>query len=702
MTALITILLWMMLILAPAQADAPAPRGAETYGHSARQGGLECSTTDPCDEVLPGAVRFERPEGKPYAIGYDTEGIRLGWVVLSNDVVDVKGYSGKPMSTLVGLAEDGTITGGQVVHHSEPILLVGIPEEKLHEFVDSYVGVRANENVVVGKATGKQRSVDIVSGATVTVLAQNRTILDSARELAQDVGVIERVALVPGHFVEEEEPWSWGRMLDEGVFGRLTVTTAQMGETGRGYQDAKGGHEAFIDLYFTIADAPQVGRALLGDGTYRHHMASLAEGEHLLVILGNGRSTFKGSGFVRGGIFDRVRVEQGLSALMFRDLDYSNVSGVAVDDAPEFKEGALFITRDGRLDPGQAFDLVFLGSRFDGQGGFSREFHAFTASHRIPKSVYQLDGPDPADAIWKQAWRNNTVEVAVLVAWLGSLIGLFAGRRWLTAKMKRLQVIHIVMMSISFVVGGLILHAQPSITQLLTFVGSVVHGWRWRLFLSEPLLFISWIFIAGVILVWGRGVFCGWACPYGSMSELAHKLGRALKIPQFEVPEPIHRKLRLTRYAVLIGLVATYLYDPVLGEQAAEIEPFKSTFFVAFWTREWFFAGWWILLFVLSFVTWRPFCQYLCPLGAGLAIPGSLRVSGPHRRDFCSKCKICTKGCEPRAIRPDGTIDPRDCLSCMECEANWGDDQVCPPLVKVRRDLEKKGKGRKVYPREVA
>ncbi|NOY24334.1 MAG: 4Fe-4S binding protein [Oligoflexia bacterium] len=693
---------WCMVCVAWAGAPAPAPSGALSYGHKARHTALDCNATDPCDLALPGATRFDSVPGKPYMVGFDDAGNKLGWVVLSTDLGNIKGYSGNPISTLVGLDPNGVIAGGRVVHHSEPILLLGIPEQRLHDFVDQYKGVKADETVVVGKASGNQRAVDIVSGATVTALAENRTILESARELGQDVGVIKRVVQVPGHFViDDGPPWTWAELEDRHALGYLTVTPKQMDVNGKGYEDSVGGDQAFIDLVFAVADPPQIGRTLLGDGIYRYAMSKLQPGEHLLVILGNGKSSFKGSGFVRGGAFDRVRVEQGLSVLTFRDLDYTNISGPDVADAPDFKEGALFVTRDNQLDPGRPFDLVFLGSRFDGKGGYSREFHTFSQTFRIPKAIYKLDGPDPEQAIWRQAWRNDTVQVSIVIAWLLTLIGLFSSRRWLTGNMKRLRRIHIGMMGFSFVVGGLILGAQPSVTQLLTFISSVVHEWHWGLFLTEPLLFVSWIFIAVVSLIWGRGVFCGWACPYGSMSELLYKLGRALKIPEFEIPDPIHRKLRLVRYAVLIGLIVVYLKDPILGEQAAEIEPFKSTFFVAFWTRQWYFAGWWLILFVLSFLTYRPFCQYICPLGAGLAVPGSLRISGPHRREFCSKCKICARGCEPRAIRPDGTIDPRDCLSCMECEANWGDDKVCPPLVKLRRDLEKRGQARRVKPREI-
>jgi NosR/NirI family nitrous oxide reductase transcriptional regulator len=50
-----------------------------------------------------------------------------------------------------------------------------------------------------------------------------------------------------------------------------------------------------VDLFFGVVDAPQIGRALLGDPSYEHPMAKLAEGEQLLAIFNRGESSFKGS-----------------------------------------------------------------------------------------------------------------------------------------------------------------------------------------------------------------------------------------------------------------------------------------------------------------------------------------------------------------------------------------------------------------------
>jgi NosR/NirI family nitrous oxide reductase transcriptional regulator len=236
-------------------------------------------------------------------------------------------------------------------------------------------------------------------------------------------------------------------------------------------------------------------------------------------------------------------------------------------------------------------------------------------------------------------------------------------------------------MVVSFLLLGVYMRAQPSVTQILTLAGSVAGEWRWDLCLSEPLIFLSWIFIAIVSLIWGRGVFCGWVCPYGAMTELLFKVTQKLGLKSYELPDAWHLKLRYLRYGVLFVLIPAFLWDSVLGEKLAEVEPFKSTFLVPAWQRSGGLLAWWLILLVASTFMYRPFCRYLCPLGAGLALFGSFRASGPRRRQFCSSCTICTRGCEPRAFRPDGTIDPRECLSCMECEATYRNEAVCPPLI---------------------
>ena len=102
----------------------------------------------PCTEVMPEADSFSERKGSPlYLEAYKTEdGSKkvIGYVFLSVDIVDIPAYSGKPMVTLVGMDRSGIITGVKVIQHSEPILMVGIPEEELTNFANQYVGLKAD------------------------------------------------------------------------------------------------------------------------------------------------------------------------------------------------------------------------------------------------------------------------------------------------------------------------------------------------------------------------------------------------------------------------------------------------------------------------------------------------------------------------------------------------------------------------------
>ena len=70
-------------------------------------------------EILPGAETFQQVANQAYWEGHDAKGEIVGWVALSTDVVSIKGYSGKPLVTLVGLDTEGVISGAKLIHHSD-------------------------------------------------------------------------------------------------------------------------------------------------------------------------------------------------------------------------------------------------------------------------------------------------------------------------------------------------------------------------------------------------------------------------------------------------------------------------------------------------------------------------------------------------------------------------------------------------------
>jgi Regulator of nitric oxide reductase transcription len=150
----------------------------------------------PCKDVFPGATHFSERQGQPpYVEAYDSDGAQkklLGYVMLSTDITDTPAYSGKPVVTLIGMDMQGRFVGVKVLKHSEPILLLGIPESTLIRFNNQYVGRSVTDNIEVGPSRPEENvvGVDAISGATVTVIAQNQVVMASGAAVARQTGII--------------------------------------------------------------------------------------------------------------------------------------------------------------------------------------------------------------------------------------------------------------------------------------------------------------------------------------------------------------------------------------------------------------------------------------------------------------------------------------------------------------------------------
>lgn len=135
---------------------------------------------------FPGADRIAELDGTPPAAPVFRGHELLGYVFLSDDVVRIPAYSGKPVSVLVGFDVSGEIMGVRIVDHEEPILLVGITEENLAAYVNQYTGGNVFDRFKIG---GEERpgyvTVDGISGATITVMVLNASITRAARTVAE-------------------------------------------------------------------------------------------------------------------------------------------------------------------------------------------------------------------------------------------------------------------------------------------------------------------------------------------------------------------------------------------------------------------------------------------------------------------------------------------------------------------------------------
>jgi len=652
----------------------------------------------PCAEVLPGATIFSERKGRPFYVeGYVEEknGKRLaGYVMLSTDITDIPAYSGKPVVTLIGMDATGRFTGSRILKHSEPILLLGIPESALVRFNQQYLGKFVGDNIEIGQSRPEEDIIglDAISGATVTVIAQNQVMMSSGAAVARQVGILERTVRPQARLLETGATPDWATLATEGSVKKLTVTPEQVG--------LPRAAQPFIELWYGYLNQPDVGRAVLGEAGWQNLLARLKPGEHaIFVIRSGGKESFKGSGFVRGGLYDRVQVRQGQDAFTFRDLDYLNLYGLAAAGAPRFDESAIFIIRSDAFSAAYPWKFTFLGNRVDRETG-TRSFANFDSEYWLPAQYLDGGRPEvkkPAPP-WLRVWQTRRYEIAAFAALLIAVAVVYAQRDRLTRAATRNNKWPVNgfkysfwIISIGFV--GFHLMAQPSITQVLTWFHALLFQWRWELFLTDPFIFLFWIFIVATVFLWGRGLFCGWLCPFGSLSELLYKIGGwvGLKRFQFKLPKVWHHRLKWVKYGVFGGLLAVSVFSMGLAEMLAEVEPFKTTFLVGLFNRSWPYTLFATGLLGLSIFTERPFCKYLCPLGASLAMPTTFRWFGLKRKSECGSCKACAVGCGSQAIDEHGRIDQRECLHCLDCMVLYTDDHACPPLVHERKRRGKAG-----------
>ncbi|MEY8838934.1 regulatory protein NosR, partial [Cribrihabitans sp. XS_ASV171] len=169
-----------------------------------------------------------------------------------------------------------------------------------------------------------------------------------------------------------EAPDSWMEMEGDGTLRRLSLDVGQVNAAFAAMDDPRAGERAltdppetgFIDMQMALVSVPPIGRAILGEADYGNLESWLEPGDHAIAVMGRGLYSFKGSGYVRGGIFDRIVLIQDDVSVRFRDRGHRRMGQIALEDAPEFIERDLFkIPADSGFDPTKPFHLQLLVHR---------------------------------------------------------------------------------------------------------------------------------------------------------------------------------------------------------------------------------------------------------------------------------------------------------------------------------------------------
>ena len=629
----------------------------------------------------------------------------IGYSFETDDIALIPAYSGEPVNSLVSMDTDGKIISVTVLEHHEPILLVGIPEHKLHTFTDQYAGLMSTDLVKIG-GQGENESIHIdgLSGATVTVMVVNLGIMRAAKEVAKNKGIIEidEVDQQPIADIKQDvfQKKNWTELTGDGSIRRMVLKNSQIEDSFAGTDgelenplSQEKADASFIDLYYTQLNIPTIGRNLIGDSEYQWLQDEMKEGEHALALMGNGFS-FKGSGYVRGGIFDRIQIHQGDNVFSFRDLDQYRVNDIYSEGAPSFKEMSIFIIRDHhKFDPGSEWEIELLVRRQTGplDSIFSSfKTHYLPIEDYLSRPIVNIEQELSDLPMWQQVWYAKQIPVTILIISMILIIIVIFLQDWLVKFPRFLHTFRRAFLIYTVLFVGWYSLGQVSIVNVLTFMKALMSDFRWETFLLDPIIFCIWMFIAVTLLLWGRGIFCGWLCPFGALQELVGELAVKLKIPQYVVPFAIHERLWAVKYLILFALFGLSLESLQTAEVYAEVEPFKTVFLLNF-DRDWPFILYASALIFVSIFSRKVYCRYVCPLGAAIAVPSGIRLfDWLKRRKECGEpCQLCAVECEIGAIEKNGDINLRECHHCLDCQVTYQNENKCPPLVAKQKKLKR-------------
>jgi NosR/NirI family nitrous oxide reductase transcriptional regulator len=664
-------------------------------------------------EIFPGADRLGSATGDPLVAPAYQQGQQLGFVFLTSDFMNTTGYSGKPIHQLVAMDMQGVIRKVLLVEHHEPIVLIGIPEKRITAVLKAYEGLDVGKLV---RGT-QDHNIDIVTGATVTVMVMDDTILLSAIKVARLYGLsglrAERKPAGPVASVNQDinEIEDWLGLISDGSVRRLKISLQQINQAfadsgnplALEFPEEGEADEIFIELYAAVVSIPSIGRSLLGENEYRNLRKKLKPGEQAILLAGDGRFSFKGSGYVRGGIFDRFQIIQGDTSIRFHDNYHKRLRRLAAEGAPELKDVDLFRTpADVQFNAATAWKLELLVGR--NIGPTKKAFLTFDLDYSPPEkylSFTEMKVPEGdettstgqsamAEPIWKKMWQLKLAQIVVLGFALAVLTLIFFFQDWLVKRPKYTDRIRIGFLIFTLFGIGWYFNAQLSVVNILAMFNALVSGFDWGYFLMEPLIFILWGSVAAALLFWGRGPYCGWLCPFGALQELISRIAKLLNIKQVTVPWAIHERVWTFKYLIFLLLFGLSLYSLEWAERLAEVEPFKTAIILKF-VRDWPYVVFALAVLLPGIFIERFYCRYLCPLGAALAIPGRLRMfSWLKRYKECgSPCQRCANECMVQAIHPEGNINVNECLFCLHCQVVYSDDHICPVLIQKRLKRER-------------
>lgn len=200
-------------------------------------------------------------------------------------------------------------------------------------------------------------------------------------------------------------------------------------------------------------------------------------------------------------------------------------------------------------------------------------------------------------------------------------------------------------------------------------------------------------YIFGILIIFGillGRLICGFLCPFGFVQDLLYKI----PIKKIEVSKKLDKLLRKLKYIILLLMVI--ILPMIITNEFNIASPYFCKYICPAGTLGGsiplliknkglrsmlgFLFAWKMLLLIITLVSsiliYRPFCKYICPLGAFYSFFNKFSFYKLEvNKDKCNQCGLCEKKCKMGVdIRKD--INSLECIRCLECKDICNKDAI--------------------------
>ena len=615
-----------------------------------------------------------------------------GYTFHTAEIYPVRGYGGKPIDIMIGLTPEGLYTGFVVIEHYEPIFIKGDGPQKLETYMAQLINVAASNNIFVSSDNNKTNQessnityIDGITSASVTTNAINKTITQSARAVArakQLAGYASLTKNIPK--IGEFEELTIQQLAETGLIKhwpiyKQQVDTAKM-DKKLGYPSqpvSMDNAEAVVEFYIAYLSHPLVAKNILSENAYQAWMNQYNKDDQYLLILGKGKWKQKRLSSLLG-------LKQRNTEIIRKPFALNTPDDIIDKRHEKWDEISLLrIPTVANFNPLDRIKLTFKATKQV----------KLINSHQLPDEYFTKGKNNLTDDIplWKQIWKQRQNEIAILILGLVVLSIIFFNQHYFVLNSDRFHKIRLGYLLFTIIFIGYYAQGQLSIVNILSFQHLMMEGTSLAPFLLDPMTSILWCFILISLIFFGRGLFCGWLCPFGALQEFAGILAKKLNIKKLKISVKSHKRLQKLKYLMLIMVISGSFFSLTIGSTLAELEPFKTSITLYF-IRDWQYVIYAVILLLAAMKIHKFYCRYLCPLGACLALFGAFPIfNWLTRRVECgTPCQKCRVNCEIDAISKQGNIDMKECIQCLECVVINSSPTLCATEVIATKKRKRK------------